>query len=238
MKISRIDIKNFRSISKTGFDITGGKIAFVGGNESGKSNVLLALKKFLEKMDFVEEDKYQLSTDEPEITLTFSRFTEEEASQLNQFLNTTGADRITIRRFSNEYDVTEPIIPLDEVPEGDKREGEKESTESGQQEEEKNQGPISEEAAETDEDSEEEVSEPTLGYAQRKQGILNLLPKAVWIKTVEGYIKGKNIPIDEVAVGNWAVVMGIVEDDVLQPKRILISDTSLRPATATAGTRA
>lgn len=43
---------------------------------------------------------------------------------------------------------------------------------------------------------------------------------------------GKTIKIGDVAVGDWAVVMGLIEDDTFQPKRILVSSTTLRPATA------
>lgn len=197
MKISRVEIKNFRSIAETSFDITGGKIALVGGNESGKSNVLLALRKFLEKMDFVEEDKYQLSSDEPEITVTFSSFTDDETSQLNHFLNTTNTNIISIKRSADSYEVIDPVIPLDETSETNNQEGaedSEESTESVSQEKQVQESTPAE-AAETESGPEEGVSEPTLTYDQRQQGILDLMPKAVWIKTIEGLIKGKNIPL-------------------------------------------
>jgi hypothetical protein len=39
----------------------------------------------------------------------------------------------------------------------------------------------------------------------------------------------QEIDIDQVAVGDWLVVMGIVQDEIFTPKRILVSSESLRP---------
>jgi len=41
---------------------------------------------------------------------------------------------------------------------------------------------------------------------------------------------GDSLPIDEVAVGNWLVVMGIINDeDVFTPRRVIVSEETLRP---------
>lgn len=40
---------------------------------------------------------------------------------------------------------------------------------------------------------------------------------------------GKTIPIDDIAVGDWAIVIGSLKDDTLVLNRLLISSTSLRP---------
>jgi hypothetical protein len=42
---------------------------------------------------------------------------------------------------------------------------------------------------------------------------------------------GKTIKLDEIAVGDWVVVMGLIEEDAFVPKRLLVSSTSLRPPT-------
>lgn len=42
---------------------------------------------------------------------------------------------------------------------------------------------------------------------------------------------GSEIEIDEVAVDDWLVVMGVIIDDAFQPVRILVSSDSLRPDT-------
>lgn len=39
----------------------------------------------------------------------------------------------------------------------------------------------------------------------------------------------REISIDDVAVGDWVVVMGLIVDDAFSPKRILVSSISLRP---------
>ncbi len=39
----------------------------------------------------------------------------------------------------------------------------------------------------------------------------------------------QEISIDDIAVDNWLVVMGVIEDDAFSPKRILVSSASLRP---------
>ena len=41
--------------------------------------------------------------------------------------------------------------------------------------------------------------------------------------------KNKVIKLEDVAVGDWAVVMGVITDETFQPQKILISSTSLRP---------
>lgn len=40
---------------------------------------------------------------------------------------------------------------------------------------------------------------------------------------------GKEVELSDVAVENWLVVLGIIENDTFSPIRILVSDTSLRP---------
>ena len=42
---------------------------------------------------------------------------------------------------------------------------------------------------------------------------------------------GKTIGIDTVAVGDWAIVIGVIEDDAFSARRIIVSSESLRPRT-------
>jgi hypothetical protein len=44
---------------------------------------------------------------------------------------------------------------------------------------------------------------------------------------------GEPIEFDEIAVGNWLLAFGVIEEDSFQPIRLLISDDSLRPRTRT-----
>ncbi len=41
----------------------------------------------------------------------------------------------------------------------------------------------------------------------------------------------KTVPVDQVAVGDWAVIIGSMRDDELKPERIIVSSQSLRPKT-------
>jgi hypothetical protein len=40
---------------------------------------------------------------------------------------------------------------------------------------------------------------------------------------------GKEIKIEDVAVGDWVLVLGLIKDEIFTPKRILVSTASLRP---------
>jgi len=42
---------------------------------------------------------------------------------------------------------------------------------------------------------------------------------------------GETIDFDEIAVGNWLLAFGVIEDDNFQPIRLLVSEDSLRPRT-------
>jgi hypothetical protein len=46
---------------------------------------------------------------------------------------------------------------------------------------------------------------------------------------VELLENNKKIELSDIAVGNWLVVMGVIEDDTFRPIRILVSDDTLRP---------
>jgi len=48
-------------------------------------------------------------------------------------------------------------------------------------------------------------------------------------ETVTILKKNKEVAVEDIAVENWVVVMGIIEDDAFKPVRILVSEDSLRP---------
>jgi hypothetical protein len=55
---------------------------------------------------------------------------------------------------------------------------------------------------------------------------------AVILQVSEGVVisrQNKAIPVDDVAIGNWAVVVGVEKDDAFSPRQISVSATSLRP---------
>ncbi len=41
--------------------------------------------------------------------------------------------------------------------------------------------------------------------------------------------QGKALPVDDIAVGDWVIVISKLVDDELQPERVFVSSTSLRP---------
>ncbi|NCN87630.1 MAG: hypothetical protein GW941_01905 [Candidatus Pacebacteria bacterium] len=53
-----------------------------------------------------------------------------------------------------------------------------------------------------------------------------ILPITADVKLLED---GKEIELSDIAVENWLVVLGIIEDDTFSPVRILVSDETLRP---------
>lgn len=89
MKIHRLKIKNYRSLKD--IEIYPESIlALVGKNNSGKSNVLMALKLFFESLTKLvsEECFHDKSTDEPiEICVTFVNLTEWEKEKFEPYLN-------------------------------------------------------------------------------------------------------------------------------------------------------
>jgi hypothetical protein len=113
MRIKWVDIKNFRSIAHTAFNLADGVSAFAGGNESGKSNVLLAIEKFLNFIDFLEEDRYQLNEDDSQITIRFNDFTQEEETIIREFFGDNSINEIEIQKIKgNEYELVYPLMPL------------------------------------------------------------------------------------------------------------------------------
>jgi len=213
MKINSVKIKNFRSISETQFDITGGKIAFVGGNESGKSNVLLAIQRFLNKEDFQPEDQYQLAKDLPEIELSFDNLTDKEKQNI---LEITGKESSTlvINRIGNTYNILHPELP-DEIDNSTETTDAENAPEDSSDETvttivdpvepQKEPTEVTVDTTKTqDVTADAAVGEPDspeksvlIPKEEAIEKLKNLIPNVYFIKTVEGLIKGKNLPINE-----------------------------------------
>lgn len=94
MKIKKIKITNFRSILETEFYPQEDMTALVGGNESGKSNVILALINFFSDKPYSDADKHQLSTELPEIIIEFSLSDEERKKISDISRSKVGSDLI------------------------------------------------------------------------------------------------------------------------------------------------
>ncbi len=70
------------------------------------------------------------------------------------------------------------------------------------------------------------VSEETLTIKTNKGSeIITLNEDLTLVKS------GKTISVDTIAVGDWAIVMGYIEDDAFSPRRIVVSENTLRPKT-------
>lgn len=78
MKIRKVKINSFKSIIETEFSTPMDLMALVGGNESGKSNVLNALILFFSDNVLDQSCKHQLCTDDPEITVEFELTNQEK----------------------------------------------------------------------------------------------------------------------------------------------------------------
>jgi len=96
MRISKVKIHSYRSILETEFKIDGNILALAGGNESGKSNILMGINDFFSDKD-LSESKHLNSKDEPEITLEFS-LSLEEKDQTSSLLNGNTLDVLIISK--------------------------------------------------------------------------------------------------------------------------------------------
>lgn len=114
MQLAEVEIKNFRSIMSTKFLLDNKLVSILGGNESGKSNVLKALERFYKyKTPFDQDDRYQLATNEPEITLTFKG--KLSNSDFDDLFDCDVIDEIIFSRRGNEYFPIKPSIKNIEI---------------------------------------------------------------------------------------------------------------------------
>ncbi|MGN4932372.1 ATP-binding protein [Bacillus thuringiensis] len=82
MRIKWVEIKNFRSIKNSKrFYLNSRFNILAGKNESGKSNVLKALKSFSDN-NFIEEDKCHYSEGDPSVTVCFVIDSKEELKDI------------------------------------------------------------------------------------------------------------------------------------------------------------
>lgn len=97
MRINSVEIKSFRSIANLKFPL--GRIGLiVGANQSGKSNILRALKFFFEFESRTTEADKNLITgrDRAEVSLTFSDLNSSDAQLLSKWLPKSG--KISIKK--------------------------------------------------------------------------------------------------------------------------------------------
>lgn len=109
MKLTSVAIKHFRSVHSADFVIDESIIALVGGNESGKSNILRAIKSFYDfQLPLDVDDKHQLSSDVPKVTAEFT------GSVLNtefaEIFAGESVEKVTVMRSADSYFVLEPQL--------------------------------------------------------------------------------------------------------------------------------
>lgn len=119
MKIGRISIKNFRSISQLDLNLQPDINAFVGGNESGKSNILKAITKISVEergKPLSPEDYYSHGNTPPTITLTFVLEGEKD-NKVSELFILTPSNEFTITRTGDEFSCSLTAKPVTEVVE-------------------------------------------------------------------------------------------------------------------------
>jgi len=226
MKLGKIIIKDFRSISSAELVLDPQITALVGGNESGKSNLLLAINKFLTVEDFEDTDKYQLSNTEPYISGEFIDFSEEELNYLKSTYGLETVEKLVISRTGNTYQVDLPELPVNVgvlTPPIDK----------------------SLEQLPPDAPLETQEPEPAPSVSLNIEGILqeitNKIPDATLINALGDLIKGKNIPLTELALtyedldkdensnkGHIITIKKLLELGGIQDSDLTNVDTSIR----------
>lgn len=185
MKIGRVKINNFRSIRDTEFTLSKGVTAIAGGNESGKSNSLLAIHKFLNQEKLSPADKYQLSTELPLIEIEFNSFTPEEIEVISEMFDQT-VSNIILARHGDSYVIVSPILPEPEQEDVSESAEHKVTPESKPDEAAQDEESVPPTIIET-------VTKPTPEEMLNK--VLSLIPSSEFIKSVESLIIGENIPI-------------------------------------------
>lgn len=200
MKIGQVTIERYRSVRKCDFEIKSGVLALVGGNESGKSNILFALEAFLSQRQFEDDDRYQLEEGEITIEATFDHFTNSETAKLKDFFDLDEIQTLRIKRTGNQYEIVEPIIPdhpstptTSPLPVAIVVEQPNLTTESSLE-------------AQPDVEANEKVTaelEPTpapsapLSKEEITSDVLEILPRAQMIEGIEELIVGNNIDISD-----------------------------------------
>ncbi|HYM65532.1 MAG TPA: AAA family ATPase [Candidatus Sulfotelmatobacter sp.] len=100
MKIRRIKINNFKSIIDTEFNIPKDLMALVGGNESGKSNVLSSLILFFSDSPLDQAYKHQLCIDDPKITIEFE-LSDQEKNTISLLIGNKKINTLIISKKGN-----------------------------------------------------------------------------------------------------------------------------------------
>ncbi|MBT5420980.1 MAG: AAA family ATPase, partial [Candidatus Cloacimonetes bacterium] len=86
MKLSKIDIRNYKSIVDQTINVENNAIGFIGINESGKTNILNAIKQLNKSYPLTLSDKSKITNLDPVFTYTFL-LEKEEPLEIFQAIN-------------------------------------------------------------------------------------------------------------------------------------------------------
>lgn len=115
MHLLRADFANFKSLNDTHLLLDRNTTILVGENETGKSNVLIALSKFLGGA-WETWDQSLLSSEPPEITLKYGFDVPDEKEGILDLLGVTGAARnvkaLVVSRKGDKFDIQQPKIQV------------------------------------------------------------------------------------------------------------------------------
>lgn len=206
MKIQKVQIKNFRSIVQTELNPQSDMTALVGGNESGKSNVILALINFFSNSPFSRADKHQLSSENPEIFIDFS-LSDEEKKLISKISGSKPVQILRIKK-SKEGRFIENVkfIPPDSIEEKTVISAKVEANESTQVEtQDETPSDVVDTPVQTqsNENTEAEIIEEIpaqivkIKKISQEDQIFAMLPSFVPVLSVGDLITGKDIPIKD-----------------------------------------
>ncbi len=199
MKIRKIKITNFKSVLETEFNTPKDLTALVGGNESGKSNLLKSLIGYFSSEAFSQSDKHQLGLDDPEVTIDFS-LTDEEKKKISDLTGMKKVDLLTVSKKGAEKTIVNLEIPTSNpapvVTASD--DSKKEDPEPSQEaESSKDDIPADESKEAAEKVKPETLNENPTPDIDIKKEILSMLPTLVSVESVVDLVDGTDIKIED-----------------------------------------
>lgn len=195
LRLRNIQFKGFRSLTDCRLDVDGAVTTVVGENETGKTNVLVAIEKFNKGRNFDPLiDRRQHSRTDPTLALTFDILGEK--NELFEILGAKQDDRtktLVIEKQGDSYSIVTPAPNVEKSKfyiealevasvENDEVEGEQEATQESQVPSEE---PSEEGASEADDEEEERVE---VDHDEISKKIVDWILSKVDIK----YFKGRD----------------------------------------------
>ncbi|MCA9325171.1 AAA family ATPase [Candidatus Saccharibacteria bacterium] len=121
MRISHVEIKNYRSIEEISFKVLDPSIAcFIGGNGSGKSNILRAIAAMKNSDKFDEDDFYVEASDEDEIRISLTFILEKSDAELLEpvglkLQNVSGFKVTKVQKLGGKPTIYSELLGYDDI---------------------------------------------------------------------------------------------------------------------------